>query len=246
MRDMRADRMSQSLVLAAILAMVGGFTDAYTVLCRGGVFANAETGNIALLGVSLAQQDFAGALTYLAPILAYAAGITTSNLLSRKWGAELPLHWRQIIVLLEATVLMGVAFVPSGNGYNTLVAVLISFVCSLQVESFRNTRGHNIVTTMFTGNLRNGTVNLLTAIMDGNKDAIKVSLKYFTYIGFFMLGAVCGGAAIHFLGTHATLVACVGLTIVFAMMFLTPKDLAESPKENCKNQKKSGLITTKI
>ena len=40
--------MSESLLLGALLAVAGGFFDAYTYLCRGGVFANAQTGNIVL------------------------------------------------------------------------------------------------------------------------------------------------------------------------------------------------------
>ena len=38
---------SESFRLAAVLALVGGFLDAYTYICRGQVFSNAQTGNIA-------------------------------------------------------------------------------------------------------------------------------------------------------------------------------------------------------
>ena len=41
---------SESFRLATILALTGGFMDAYSYLMRGGVFANAETGNIVLEG----------------------------------------------------------------------------------------------------------------------------------------------------------------------------------------------------
>ena len=46
-------QMSESLVLGLLLAVSGGFFDAYTYLCRGGVFANAQTGNIVLFGARL-------------------------------------------------------------------------------------------------------------------------------------------------------------------------------------------------
>ena len=58
-----------------ILALSGGGMDAYSFLCRDYVFANAQTGNILLLGVSLAEQDYAGALKYTWPILAFTGGI---------------------------------------------------------------------------------------------------------------------------------------------------------------------------
>ena len=37
---------SESFLVGALLAVSGGFLDAYTYLCRGGVFANAQTGNM--------------------------------------------------------------------------------------------------------------------------------------------------------------------------------------------------------
>lgn len=45
---------SESFRLAAVLALVGGFLDAYTYICRGQVFSNAQTGNIVLVGLALA------------------------------------------------------------------------------------------------------------------------------------------------------------------------------------------------
>ena len=42
--------MSESFLVMGLLSVVGGYLDAYTYLCRGGVFANAQTGNIAALG----------------------------------------------------------------------------------------------------------------------------------------------------------------------------------------------------
>ena len=47
--------MSESFRIGALLAIIGGFFDAYSYLCRGGVFANAQTGNIVLLGVNIAN-----------------------------------------------------------------------------------------------------------------------------------------------------------------------------------------------
>ena len=39
------------------LATVGGFLEAYTYVTRDGVFANAQTGNIARMGLNLAQGN---------------------------------------------------------------------------------------------------------------------------------------------------------------------------------------------
>ena len=56
---------SESLRLGLLLAVVGGFLEAYTFLSRGGVFANCETGNLVLLGLYLAQGQMVRAMTCL-------------------------------------------------------------------------------------------------------------------------------------------------------------------------------------
>ena len=46
-------QMSESFITAAFLSVSGGLQDAYTYIFRGKVFANAQTGNIVLLGQNL-------------------------------------------------------------------------------------------------------------------------------------------------------------------------------------------------
>ena len=43
---------SETIELGIFLALAGGFMDAYSYICRGGVFANAQTGNILLFRAS--------------------------------------------------------------------------------------------------------------------------------------------------------------------------------------------------
>ena len=46
MTDQKRGQMSESLAIGLLLALTGGFLDAYTYVARGRVFANAQTGNI--------------------------------------------------------------------------------------------------------------------------------------------------------------------------------------------------------
>ena len=50
-------QMSESLALGIVLTLAGGFQDAYSYNCRGKVFANAQTGNIVLMGSHLASRE---------------------------------------------------------------------------------------------------------------------------------------------------------------------------------------------
>ena len=50
-------QMSESMILGVVLTLAGGFQDAYSYNCRGQVFANAQTGNIVLLGQNIASGN---------------------------------------------------------------------------------------------------------------------------------------------------------------------------------------------
>ena len=73
-------QVSESLRLGVLLAIVGGFLEAYTFLSRGGVFANCETGNLVLLALYCSQGQFQRALTYLPPIAAFFLGVLAAEL----------------------------------------------------------------------------------------------------------------------------------------------------------------------
>ena len=145
-----------------LLTVTGGFLDAYTYLCRGKAFANAQTGNIVLLGVKLAEGQFDALLHYLIPILAFALGVVVAELTRRRFRSHPAIHWRQIVIALEIAILGLVALLPTGE-WDTAANVLVSFVCAVQVQSFRKIRGNPCATTMCTGNRRSGTCLLYTS-----------------------------------------------------------------------------------
>ena len=167
-------QMSESLLLGAMLAMAGGFFDAYTYLCRGKVFANAQTGNIVLFGANIAEGNWLRAAEYFLPILAFALGVVAAEIVKRRYKkrqSDINIHWRQIVVLVEIVLLIAAAFLP--QSMNTTVNIMISFICAMQVESFRKVRGSAFATTMCTGNLRSGTEQLVIWAQTGDRNAIR-------------------------------------------------------------------------
>lgn len=129
-----AKQMSESIELGIVLAASGGFMDAYSYIMRDHVFANAQTGNMLLLGVSISERNWPEVVRYLFPVLAFAAGIMLADLVRFRMDERKRLHWRQISVLLEAIVLAGVCFIPVS--LNLLANSLTSLACGIQVESF--------------------------------------------------------------------------------------------------------------
>lgn len=219
-------QMSESMRLGALLAVAGGFFDAYTYLCRGGVFANAQTGNIVLLGLELAEREWLRALAYLAPILAFALGVVVAEVVKRRGKARQAggagMHWRQVIMLAEIVLLAVAAFLP--QRMDMAVNILISFVCAMQVEAFRKVRGSAFATTMCTGNLRSGTEQLVIWRQTGDANAARKARHYYCIILFFILGAALGAVCTDTLGERALLITCVPLLAVFGMMFIREEE----------------------
>ncbi len=212
-------QMSESFLLCAILATSGGFLDIYTYMTRGQVFANAQTGNIVLLGLEIAEGNIVNALYYIAPIVAFIAGVFLTEIIQYKLKNLDILHWRQIIVLFEALLLLVPAMIPSGR-WDFMVNILVSFVCAVQVESFRKVHGQAITTTMCTGNLRTATEQLFRYIK--NKDPMLKSgiANYYAIILFFISGAVIGAVITTFLAERS-IICCSGLLMAgFVIMFL--------------------------
>lgn len=222
----KSKQMSEAFSTGAFLAVVGGFLDAYTYICRGAVFANAQTGNIVLMGIKLAEGNFAGAGHYIIPILAFIAGILISEGIKEIFRKNSLLHWRQIILAFEIIILILAAFLPSGRANNLITNTLVSFVCSLQVQSFKKVNGNSIATTMCTGNLRSGTELLFSFFATKNREHLKRSLQYFGIILFFITGAAIGAVATSAFDVKAVLFAAFGLLIVFFILFITKGDKA--------------------
>ena len=207
---------SESLLLGGLLAAAGGGLDAYTYLCRGGVFANAETGNIVLLGLRLSEGDLPGAVLYLLPILAYAAGVVVAEAVRARLKDSL-LHWRQYVVAAEAALLCLVAFLP--QSLNTAANATVACVCAMQVQCFRKIRGNTLATTMCTGNLRSGTELLFRWRQTGDRQQLRRGLEYCAIILFFILGALGGGLLAGRLGDRTALVCAGLLAAAFLCMF---------------------------
>ncbi len=210
----RERQISESVKLGIILSLSGGLMDAYSYIERGKVFANAQTGNMLLLGVNIAEGQYSLIVHYLFPILAFTLGIALSEWIHMK---QTKLHWRQIAVVMEAVILIGVSFIPLNM--NLLANSLTSLACGIQVESFRKIHGNMVATTMCIGNLRSGTENMCLFFQTGEVKHLKKVLLYFGIIICFIIGAILGNVFIKLWHQKAILCSSLLLLIAFVMMF---------------------------
>lgn len=207
----------EHISVGILLALVGGFLDAYTYLLRGAVFANAQTGNIVLMSMRLAEAEWQKALYYFIPIAAFALGVVVTELIKALSKKNSFLKWRYIIVGLEAVVLFLLGFLPADIP-DMVVTVSISFICSVRVCSFRSLAGVPYATTMCTGNLRSATEQLCRYVRTREKDSLYHSGRYFFIILCFCAGAAVGVLTCRLWGQRSIWLCSVLLLITLLLL----------------------------
>ena len=205
---------SESLRIGILLALAGGFLDAYTYLCRGKVFANAQTGNMVMLGISFLEGNTTNVIKYIIPIIAFAIGVLLAEIIRHRLLEHEKIHWRQAVLAIEIVLLIFVAFIP----YDYIANTLISLICAMQVESFRKFHGNAYATTMCTGNLRSGTEKLVIFIKNKDRKHLKIAIQYYFIIFIFCFGAFIGGIFSRNIGRKAILISCIPLVLSLVIM----------------------------
>ncbi|OLT36805.1 DUF1275 domain-containing protein [Rhodococcus sp. BGS-1C] len=209
---------SESVRLGVLLAVVGGFLDAYTFMTRDGVFANAQTANVVLFGIDLVQGDWRSALGYVPPLVAFTLGVFTAEAVSRPAVARIVRRPVRAVLVIEIMVLAIVGFVPTSVP-NPVVTIAISFVAALQVTTFRVLVDQAFSTTMTTGNLRSLSQAAFHRIADGDRAAGARALNFGFVIAGFLCGAILGSQMVRVLDTGAAWVAA-GMLVVALALFM--------------------------
>jgi uncharacterized membrane protein YoaK (UPF0700 family) len=207
----------EKLSVGLLLAIIGGFLDSYSYLIRSKVFANAQTGNMVLLGINIINKQYINAFHYLIPILAYFVGIVIAFYIQNKLEKE-NFNWIQVIIIVEIIILVIVAFIPNGE-YNYIANILISFTCALQVQTFKRVHGLAFASTMCTGNL----IKLANAFTDylltGNKNSMIKFKKYTLIILLFIMGALLGCILTDKFGVSSVLICPIILLLVLKLTY---------------------------
>ena len=215
-------QMSDTFRAAVFVTLSGGFQDAYTYISRGQVFANAQTGNIVLLSAALLRGDWAVCLKYLIPILSFVLGTMAAEFIHIRFRNFRQLYWRQLVLLQEIVFLCAVGFLP--HTLDPLANALVSFVCAMQVQTFRKVRGHAYASTMCIGNMRSGTEALCVYFHTHDREVLKKALTYFGVIGIFAVGAGLGSVLTARFAEKGIWVSCLLLAVSFLMMFVREEE----------------------
>lgn len=211
-------QMSDKFRSAVFIILSGGFQDAYTYCCRGGVFANAQTGNIVLMSSALFRGDWGAVVKYLVPVLSFLLGIAVAELVHVHYRRQEKIHWRQIVLIEEIILLFIVGFIP--EYLDPLANALVSFVCALQVQTFHKIHGQPYASTMCIGNMRSGMESLCAWFRSRDRETLVRAMTYFGVIGVFAVGAGLGSVLSTMTGQGTIWVCCGLLSVSFGMMFI--------------------------
>ena len=184
----------ESLLIGILLALVGGFLDIYTYILKGNVFANAQTGNMVLMGLKLANQDYLGAFYYLIPISAFFLGIIISEYIKHKLSKVQYIEWQHLIIIIEIIILVVIAFLP------------------------KNVPNLPYASTMCTGNLRSAGQKLASYLFKDDKDALSHCFRYLIIIASFISGAIIATILVSIFDHMALLFCCLILIIILLIL----------------------------
>jgi uncharacterized membrane protein YoaK (UPF0700 family) len=203
-------RREETMQVAMLLALAGGYLDAYTWIVHQ-TMANAQTANLVFLWVHATAGRWAMALHFVPPILAFAAGVLVASCLRHIAEAKAG----QISVLVEIAFLIFVSIL-----HNRLPAVAgtlgISFVAAVQTASFPKVEGWAYSSVMATSNFRQAIEGLFAAI-SGKREPGAFRRTY-------VFAALCTGfgtgAAIGAFGTERMPALTLGIPVALLLFAL--------------------------
>ena len=219
-------QLSDSYFLCLLLMLTGGFIDCYTYLCRGQVFSFAQTANMLLAGMAVAQGHWAEVARDVVSFVAFGCGIMAAEAIRCAFRSAPGLHWRQKIVLINGVLLFVVGCLP-GQEFDVLATTATSFISAMQMQSFRKFRGNSFVSTMCTGNFRTATEHLFYAFREHKADRRKKAAQYYALLLFFILGATLSYFVSSWFGSRSIWFGCLLFVVMFVLMMAEPEEMIE-------------------
>ncbi|MEV0947074.1 YoaK family protein [Rhodococcus sp. NPDC049939] len=229
---------STSLRFAVLLTVASGFLDAYTFISRGGVFANAQTGNVILMGINFSAGNVRAALEHVWPISAFVVGVAIANSLKSPHAKRVVKHPIRAAMVAQVVVLVSVGFVPT-TVPDALVTIPIAFVAALQIGLFRTVRSLSYIAIATTGNLMRLTETAYAGFLGKDPEARKNTGVYAVIVGGFAAGAVIGAVCTRIFGHEA---AWLAASLLFCALVLFFIDEQEDGRDSARRRRVAGWL----
>jgi uncharacterized membrane protein YoaK (UPF0700 family) len=212
-----------SIEVAALLTLSGGFLDVFTYVGHGHVFANSMTGNVVFLGMYAAEGNWQQAMRHLPPIVAFLIGVFIAyrmhlpSVLKYLPKPALTCLGVEIIVLLLSSFL-------SVSFPDILLVLAISLVAAMQNSSFTRLESWTYNSVMTTGNLRRFAEAFFRGTMPVYNPAALREARLFGFVCVcFLAGAVLAALTTLRLNDRALLIPALILLIAFIICWRRQK-----------------------
>lgn len=183
----------EQLMFCLLLTAVGGFFDAYTFVNCGGIFANAQTGNLIFVGIDLIEGNFSEVLHYSIPILSFVIGVLVSKFIETKYKELSIFKHIYMLLLIQIVALIIISIKHEYFGVDVR-PIVISFICAIQFDGFRKVNNLVFASVFCTGNLRSMSEHLYKYFILMKKESKMPFLIYSSVITVFLLGVILGAA----------------------------------------------------
>jgi uncharacterized membrane protein YoaK (UPF0700 family) len=215
-----AIRRDEAVEIVLLLAFAGGYIDAYTWIIHG-VLANAQTANVIFLWVHAMAGDWAKAVHFVPPILAFTVGIVIAALLRRIAGKRAG----ALSILVEIIFLIVIGILH--NRLPDIAGTLgISMVAAIQAAMFIRVEGTVCSTVMITGNMRQMIENIFAIVYGGAAPGtLRKSVIFYALCAVFGCGAAAGAFATKNIPNLALGIPVVALLIVLLRCEATPREV---------------------
>lgn len=184
---------NEQLMFCLLLTAVGGFFDAYTFVNCGGIFANAQTGNLIFVGIDLIEGNFSEVLHYSIPILSFVIGVLVSKFIETKYKELSIFKHIYMLLLTQIAALIIISIKHEYFGVDVR-PIVISFICAIQFDGFRKVNNLVFASVFCTGNLRSMSEHLYKYFVLKKKESKIPFLIYLSVITVFLSGVILGAA----------------------------------------------------
>jgi uncharacterized membrane protein YoaK (UPF0700 family) len=202
-------RREETLLVALLLAVAGGYIDTYTWI-EHGVLANAQTANLVFLWVNATAGKFREAFHFVPSLAAFCIGVVVASWLRRVAGNRTA----QISLIVEIAMLVLVSIlhrrVPAVAG-----TLGISMVAAMQTSIFTRVEGSLYSSVMITGNFRQAIEGAFAVVAgDAQAGVIRKSCVFMAVCAAFGTGAAAGAFITERMSDHALVIPAALLLIV--------------------------------
>ena len=189
------------LYIFLLLVFIGGFLGGFVHEFRGGVFSNAQTGNIIRFSIALCNDEWQTAAHCAISFCAYVTGAFLCELAIGKRLSVGPLRWETIFTGLAALTLCVLSLVPDSASF-ILTQIPVNFIAVMQYNTFRKVDIERLPpehrkidqigmsTTFCTNHVRNIGVSLEKLAQTGEPIYARQAAAHFGMVLSFGLGVI--------------------------------------------------------